>query len=149
MSTVFAWPPPYSKSLVPPLNVNMVDQLLAAANEKQVSSWSRRPLFKWKCHWNFKSIIIHRRSNFHHRPNFKYAYIWEKSTAGWLLVVDLLWEKSTAGWWLISRTNRAVFSLICAFKYHVGINLFSHPSSIRGILWPQLIWHASKTQTST
>jgi hypothetical protein len=106
-------------------NVYMVDQLLAAANEKQMSSWSRRPLFKWKCHWNFKSIIIHQRSNFHHRPNFKYAHIRGDEAAN------------------------CVFSLICEFKYHVGINLFSHPSSIRGILCPQLIWHASKTQTST
>jgi hypothetical protein len=32
--------------------------------------------------------------------------LWEKSTAGWLLVAGLFWEKSTAGWWLISRTNR-------------------------------------------
>jgi hypothetical protein len=31
--------------------------------------------------------------------------LWEKSTAGWLLVAGLFWEKSTAGWWLISRTN--------------------------------------------
>jgi hypothetical protein len=25
---------------------------------------------------------------------------------GWLLVADSFWEKSTAGWWLIIRANR-------------------------------------------
>jgi hypothetical protein len=25
--------------------------------------------------------------------------LWEKSTAGWLLVAGLFWDKSTAGWW--------------------------------------------------
>jgi hypothetical protein len=34
--------------------------------------------------------------------------LWEKSTAGWLLVAGSLWEKSTAGWWLISQANRTV-----------------------------------------
>jgi hypothetical protein len=33
---------------------------------------------------------------------------WEKSTAGWLLLVDFFWEKSTAGSWLISQTNTAL-----------------------------------------
>jgi hypothetical protein len=43
--------------------------------------------------------------------------LWEKSTAGWLLVAGLFWEKSTDDWWLISQTNGAV-------KANEGLVLF-------------------------
>jgi hypothetical protein len=46
---------------------------------------------------------------------------WEKSTAGWLLVVGLLWEKSNAGWWLVSQANGATRCYL-------------------GVLWASLTW---------
>jgi hypothetical protein len=44
---------------------------------------------------------------------------WQKSTAGWLLMVGLFWEKSTAGWYLISQTNRAT-QPVCEEWWSVG-----------------------------
>jgi hypothetical protein len=44
---------------------------------------------------------------------------WEKSTAGWLMVVGLFWEKSTAGCWLISQANRLIVArFACLCRHH-------------------------------
>jgi hypothetical protein len=48
---------------------------------------------------------------------------WEKSTAGWLLVVNSFWEKSTAGWWLISRAITLVWTIAISWVIMVFFSL--------------------------
>jgi hypothetical protein len=61
---------------------------------------------------------------------------WEKSTASWLLVVDLLWEKSIAGWWLISQANRALMFVFSApFPICRGGEFWAESRRNAGSIW--------------
>jgi hypothetical protein len=68
--------------------------------------------------------------------------LWEKSTAGWLLVTDLFWDKSTVGWWLISQANRLMNAVSCTYSLQISLGCNCPWTSVMLLFfpWNKTVW---------